>query len=71
MYGPVPIGSLMRPSVFSRYSLGAMPSEANGTLAGIAGSGLHSVSTNVWASTASSLATLLVFVSVPHDALSS
>ena len=71
MYGPVPIGSLISPSVFSRYSLGAMPSDANGTLAGIAGSGLHSVRTNVTASSASSLARLLVFVSVPHEALSS
>ena len=67
----MPIGALTRPSVFARYSLGAICSDENATLAGIAGSGAHSVSTNVVASVASSLATLLVFASVPQVALSS
>src|SRR6266508_4164599 len=71
MYGPVPIGSLTRPSAFERYSLGAICSDENATFAGIAGSGAHNVRTNVFASVASSLATLLWLVSVPHDALSS
>ena len=48
--------------VRDRYSLGAICSDENATFAAIAGSGAHSVSTNVCGSGASSLATLLVFV---------
>ena len=57
--------------MLARYSLGAICSDEKATLAGIARSGAHSVSTNVVASVASSFATLLVFVSVPQVALSS
>ena len=59
------------PPVESMYSCGWICNEENATLLGSATSGLHIVNFTVSSSTASSLARLPVYSSVPHSADSS